>query len=102
MAPYFIRDYPCGSSVGCLVVISYGNGKCVVGPRTIYISSPKTYCWLYCGGFVSYMRSDYPSMSHSNKDRLFSSLSLSGYDIFITSGDGRGGVDPKKTHFSPI
>ena len=52
------------------------------------------------GDFVSYLRSDYPSMSHSNKEISFSSLSMRRDDVFITSGNGRGDADPNKANLS--
>ena len=51
------------------------------------------------GNFVSCWSSVYFSMTHPNKYRSYSSLSLKRGHQFRTSGYGRGGVDDRTTHF---
>ena len=96
LSRYYSVDTDGGSSFG----VASGDGKGGVVPRTTHIYSQKYNFWLTGGYFVSSHSSYYPYMSHYNKYRHRSPISLRRNDQFSTSGDGRVGVGPSTNKFS--
>ena len=71
MVSYWIRDSLFGVSGAYWFSFSSGDGKGVMDPSTIHLSSHTFYCWIDCGDFLSSQSSDYPSMIQSkNTDPL--------------------------------
>ena len=65
MVSYWIRDSLFGVSGAYWFGFSSGDGKGVMDPSTIHLSSHTFYCWIDCGDFLSSQSSDYPSMIQS-------------------------------------
>ena len=68
---YWSSYYPVGAAGDSSFSVSDGDGKGSVGTRTTHLSSQKFDCWIDGGKFVSYWISDYPSISHPNKDKPY-------------------------------
>ena len=81
-----------GASGGYLFGVADGYGKDDVVSRPTHLYSPKVDFCIDGGNFVSHQSTDYSSMSRSNKDRSYYSLSHKRNDQFIADGDGRVGV----------
>ena len=90
-----------GSDGGSLFVVSYGDGKGGVGPRTTQMFSPKQYFWFDGGDFVPSLSRYYPTMIHLIKDRYYDLLYHKREDNFSTAGDGGGGFGWNTTNFYP-
>ena len=90
------------SDIGYSFVVSYGNVKGVVGPRTTQIFSQKCYCSFDGGAFVPSFSRYYPNMIHPNKDKSYYLLYHKREDKLSTAGDGGGGFGRNTTHFYPL
>ena len=91
-----------GSDGGSSFVVSYGDGKGGVGPRTTQMFSQKYDCWFDGGDFVSYLSKYYPTIIHLIKDRYYDLLYHKKEDKFRTDGDGGGGFGWNTTNFYPL
>ena len=72
-----------------------------MGPITAHLTSEKVDCWIDGCDFVLCQSRHYLSMSHPYKDRYHYSTHIRSEDIYGVAGNGRGGIDTRKTQLYP-